>query len=165
MLVRWYWPYRPAAGFPDLFLYLRVWLDKRGRPEKYRAHFDTETPKILNLSLSYMWDVRKKFWRVSEKVGNWPSKRRSQVSEWKWSGWVKKDEILRFFLLKPIFGVCWCLTLYSTCQWPQLGHLAVSFVRLVQNACPWPVRLPTCEKPVSCWDRLSRNLLGPPKHT
>ena len=49
--------------------------------------------------------------------------------------------IQRFFLLKPIFRVWWCLTLYSTCQWPQLGHLAVSFIRLVQNAC-----LPTCEK-------------------
>ena len=51
-------------------------------------------------------------------------------------------EILRLnqrsFLLKPILRVCWCLTLYFTCQWSQLGYLAVSFFRSVQNACLKP---------------------------
>ena len=46
--------------------------------------------------------------------------------------------IQRSFLLKPILRVCWCLTLYFTCQWSQLGYLAVSFNRSVQNACLKP---------------------------
>ena len=46
--------------------------------------------------------------------------------------------IQRSFLLKPILRVCWCLTLYFTCQWSQLGYLAVSFFRSVQNACLKP---------------------------
>ena len=45
-------------------------LEERSPPEKYRAHFDPQTPQILNLSHSYMWGVRKKFGAVSEKVGN-----------------------------------------------------------------------------------------------
>ena len=46
--------------------------------------------------------------------------------------------IQRSFLLKPILRVCWCLTLYFTCQRSQLGYLAVSFFRSVQNACLKP---------------------------
>ena len=112
---------------------------------------------MLNLSHSYMWDVRTKFGGVSEKVDNWPPKHRSQVftrlrpvsvsAEWKWS------VIQRFFLLKPILRVCRCLTPYSTCQWTPLGHLAVSFVGLVQNACHWPIRLPTSMVREACRQR------------
>ena len=49
--------------------------------------------------------------------------------------------VQHLFLLKPILRVCWCLTLYFTCQWSQLSHLAVSFVKCVQNACLQPTEL------------------------